>query len=104
MVVGHLHSMRNPPHLLTREDVRCYLEFLVDAGAIYTKVAVIRQQQIQSPLDKVTGQTQPCPSPQQIGQPRSPAPTPQPVGRMQIRVRRASLLRTSRTPSGLPGW
>ncbi len=54
----------------------------------YTKAAVIRQQQIQSPLDKLTGQSRPCPSPQQIGLPRSPAPVAQPVGRMQIRVRR----------------
>ncbi len=46
------------------------------------------QQQIQSPLDKLTGQTRPCPSPQQIGLPRSPAPVAQPVGRTQIRVRR----------------
>ncbi len=54
---------------------------------VYTKVAVIRQRQIKSPLDKLTGQTRPCPSPQQIGLPRSPAPVAQPVGRTQIRVR-----------------
>ena len=53
----------------------------------YTKAAVIRQQQIQSPLDKLTGQSRPCPSPQQIGLPRSPAPVAQPVGRVQIGVR-----------------
>ena len=60
----------------------------LETTTIYTKVAVIRQQQIQSPLDKLTGQTQPCASPQQIGLPRSPVPTPRPVGSMQIRVRR----------------
>ncbi len=48
----------------------------------------IRQQQIQSPLDTLTGTTASCPSPQQIGLPRSPAHLPKPVGRMQIRVRR----------------
>ena len=60
----------------------------METTTIYTKVAVIRQQQIQSPLDKLTGKTRPCPSPQQIGLPRSPAPVAKPVGRMQIQLRR----------------
>ena len=60
----------------------------LETTTIYTKVAVIRQQQIQSPLDALTGKTRSCPSPQQIGLPRSPAPVAQPVGRMQIVVRR----------------
>ncbi len=47
----------------------------------------IRQQQIESPLDKLTGKTRPCPSPQQIGLPRAPAPVAKPVGRMQLLVR-----------------
>jgi len=50
--------------------------------------AAIRQQQIQSPLDKLTGTTRSAPSPQQIALPRSSAPVPKPVGSMQIRVRR----------------
>ena len=60
----------------------------METTTIYTKVAVIRQQQIESPLDKLTGKTRPCPSPQQIGLPRAPAPIAKPVGRMQILVRR----------------
>jgi hypothetical protein len=39
-------------------------------------------------LDKLTGKTRPCPSPQQIGLPRAPAPVAKPVGRMQLLVRR----------------
>ena len=31
-LTGLLRWFGHPPHLLTREDVRCYLEFLVDAG------------------------------------------------------------------------
>ena len=60
----------------------------LETTTIYTKVAVIRQQQIQSPLDTLTGKTRPCPSPQQIGLPRAPAPVAKPVGRMQIQLRR----------------
>ena len=60
----------------------------LETTTIYTKVAVIRQQQIESPLDKLTGKTRPCPSPQQIGLPCAPAPVAKPVGRMQLLVRR----------------
>jgi hypothetical protein len=54
-----LPAFSSPPYSLQRVD---------------TKVAVIRQQQIQSPLDTLTGKTRACPSPQQIGLPRSPSP------------------------------
>jgi integrase/recombinase XerD len=60
----------------------------LETTTIYTKVAVFRQQQIQSPLDTLTGKASPAPSPQQIPLPRSPAPAPKPVGRMQILLRR----------------
>ncbi len=46
-------------------------------GGIYTKVAVIRQQQIQSPLDALNGKARPALAP----------PAQKPVGRMQIDVR-----------------
>ena len=39
-------------------------------------------------MDKLTGKTRPCPSPQQIRLPRAPAPVAKPVGRMQLLVRR----------------
>ena len=47
------------------------------ATTIYTKVAVIRQQQIQSPLDVLNGKARPALAP----------PARKPVGRMQIDVR-----------------
>jgi integrase/recombinase XerD len=47
----------------------------METTTIYTKVAVIRQQQVQSPLDALNGKARP----QHI---------PRPVGRMRIFVRR----------------
>ncbi len=59
----------------------------LETTTAYTKVAVIRQQQIQSPLDSLTCKTHSGASPHQIALPRSPVPVPKPVGRMQIDVR-----------------
>ena len=59
----------------------------LETTTIYTKLAVIRQQQIQSPLDALAGKPRIYPAPQQIALPRSPAPMKWPVGRMQIEVR-----------------
>ena len=44
----------NPPHLLTREDVRCYLEFLVDAGASASQVGN-HLSAIRAAFDKMCG-------------------------------------------------
>ena len=44
----------NPPHLLTREDVRCYLEFLVDAGASVSQVGN-HLSAIRAAFDKMCG-------------------------------------------------
>ena len=49
----------------------------LETTTIYTKVAVIRQQQIQSPLDVLNGKARPALAP----------PAQKPVGRMQIDVR-----------------
>jgi integrase/recombinase XerD len=49
----------------------------LETTTIYTKVAVIRQQQIQSPLDVLNGKARPA----------LPPPVQKPVGRMQIQVR-----------------
>ncbi len=46
----------NPPHLLTREDVRCYLEFLVDAGASVSQVGN-HLSAIRAAFDKMCGYT-----------------------------------------------
>ena len=44
----------NPPHLLTREDVRCYLEFLVDAGVSTSQVGN-HLSAIRAAFDKMCG-------------------------------------------------
>ena len=49
----------------------------LETTTIYTKVAVIRQQKIQNPLDVLNGKARPAVVP----------PAQKPVGRMQIDVR-----------------
>jgi integrase/recombinase XerD len=53
-MTGLLRWFGHPPHLLTREDVRCYLEFLVDAGCGSSQVGN-HLSAIRTAFDKMCG-------------------------------------------------
>ncbi len=78
---GRARIAESPLHVKKNASIRYIQKLLghakLETATIYTKVAVIRQQQIQSPLDILNGKARPA----------TISPAQKPVGRMQIDVR-----------------